>query len=248
MCRHIAYLGEPRSLSSLLVEPKHSLVRQSYAPREQRHGKVNADGFGVGWYAPGDPEPARYRQDTPIWSDPSFPDLARVVRSTAIIAAVRSATAGTAGGVEAAAPFSDSTYLFSHNGAIAGWPDQLAGLLDKIPADRLVDLVARTDSALIWAIVQEALASGLSPDRALTSTVQQLRAESAGRLNLLLLSRRQIFATRSGDTLYHRELSDGVVVASEPYDDAPGWTAVPEDSVLIATPSHIDIQPIRAEM
>ncbi len=52
MCRHLAYLGPEEPLGRVLVEPPHSLFRQSWAPRRQRYGTVNADGFGVGWYAP----------------------------------------------------------------------------------------------------------------------------------------------------------------------------------------------------
>jgi len=67
MCRHLAYLGPPVTLRSLLTDLPHGLATQSWAPRRQRHGTVNVDGFGVGWYAPGDPEPARYRRAGPIW-------------------------------------------------------------------------------------------------------------------------------------------------------------------------------------
>src|SRR5690349_24282009 len=104
MCRHLAYLGPPASLQELLVDPPYGLVRQSWAPRRQRFGTVNADGFGVGWYAPDDPVPARYRRAVPIWADRSFADLARVTRTGAVLAAVRSATAGTAPDESAAAP------------------------------------------------------------------------------------------------------------------------------------------------
>ncbi|MCW2891410.1 MAG: hypothetical protein JWO75_899, partial [Actinomycetia bacterium] len=41
MCRHLAYLGPPASLRSLLIDPPHSLYRQAWAPRLQRHGTVN---------------------------------------------------------------------------------------------------------------------------------------------------------------------------------------------------------------
>ena len=44
MCRHLAYLGRPVPLRELLADPPHSLLRQSWAPRRQRHGTVNADG------------------------------------------------------------------------------------------------------------------------------------------------------------------------------------------------------------
>ena len=63
-----------------------------------RGGGVNADGFGVGWYAGGAPMPARYRRAT-VRSGPTgrSPTLASVVSSGAVLAAVRSATVGHAG-------------------------------------------------------------------------------------------------------------------------------------------------------
>ena len=67
MCRHMAYLGPPASLRDLIIEPPYGLARQAWAPRRQRYGVMNADGFGVGWYADGDPLPARYRRSGPIW-------------------------------------------------------------------------------------------------------------------------------------------------------------------------------------
>ncbi len=163
MCRHLAYVGTPRTLHELLIEPEWSLVRQSYEPRRQLHGIVNADGFGAGWYSGDDPTPARYRRDTPIWSDESFRDVARTTSSRAVLAAVRSASEGTAHGVEAAAPFAAGRYLFSHNGRIEGWPTSVTGLADKLPTSALLDLVARTDSALLWALTQEASDSRALP-------------------------------------------------------------------------------------
>ena len=36
------------TLSSVVLEPEHSLLVQSYVPKEMMSGAVNADGFGVG--------------------------------------------------------------------------------------------------------------------------------------------------------------------------------------------------------
>jgi glutamine amidotransferase len=65
MCRHLAWLGEPRSLAELALAPPFPLLRQSYAPRRQRYGTVDADGRGAGFCTPGGPEPARWRSDIP---------------------------------------------------------------------------------------------------------------------------------------------------------------------------------------
>ena len=58
MCRHLAYLGPPASIAALLTGPPYGLGRQAWAPRRQSHGTMNVDGFGIGWYADGDPVPA----------------------------------------------------------------------------------------------------------------------------------------------------------------------------------------------
>ena len=53
MCRHLAYIGAPRHARDAGRSTRRTRCSaQSCAPREQRHGAVNADGFGVGWYAP----------------------------------------------------------------------------------------------------------------------------------------------------------------------------------------------------
>ncbi|MFD1052224.1 ergothioneine biosynthesis protein EgtC, partial [Kibdelosporangium lantanae] len=53
MCRHLGYIGPAMPISTLVLDPEHSLLRQSWAPTDMRHGgTINADGFGVGWFTP----------------------------------------------------------------------------------------------------------------------------------------------------------------------------------------------------
>jgi glutamine amidotransferase len=247
MCRHLAYLGPPTTIRALVIDPPHGLYRQSWAPREQRYGTVNADGFGAGWYADGDPIPARYRRDRPIWNDASFADLARVTRTGALLAAVRSATAGCAHGEAAAAPFCAEHWLFSHNGALPGWPGSLARLASTLSAAELLDLEARTDSALVWALVLHRLRAGMELGDALGTVVLDIAAQTAGRLNLLLTDGATIAATTWGDTLYYRlDPAGAVLVASEPCDDEPGWVAVPDRSLLLAQAEKAQHVPLTA--
>jgi gamma-glutamyl hercynylcysteine S-oxide hydrolase len=246
MCRHLAYLGPPATLGSLLTDPPYGLLRQSWAPRQQEHGTVNADGFGVGWYADPDPVPARYRRAVPMWGDASFADLARVTRTRALLAAVRSATDGTAQGEAAAAPYAVGPWLFSHNGRIDGWPVATAGLAATLPAADLLALEARTDSALAWALVLRRLRGGESLADALAGTVGDLDAAgTTGRFNFLLTDGRTIAATAAGDTLCYRCQSGQVVVASEPFDEEPGWSTVPDRTVLTARPGVVDTGPLK---
>ena len=244
MCRHLAYLGPPVSLADLLVAPSHGLFSQSWAPRRQAHGVVNADGFGVGWYAAGDPRPARYRRSVPIWTDRSFADVARVTSSGAVLAAVRSATVGQSPDESAAAPYTEGQWLFSHNGRVDGWPDSLSALAARLPSYRLLTLEARVDSAVLWALVLERLSAGTSLGGALAATVADVRAVTTGRLNLLVTDGTEIAATAVGDTLFWAARGGGTLVASEPSDDDPGWEQVPDGSLLVASPDHVDVSPL----
>lgn len=270
MCRHLAYLGPAVPIGALIVEPPHALLRQSWAPRRQRYGTVNADGFGVGWYADGDPTPARYRSDRPMWTDPFVRDLGRVVRTRALLAAVRSGTDGMSYGEAAAAPFAEGPYLFSHNGVLPGWPASVAAVASNLTRPELMTLEAPTDSALIWALVRQRLlgaasmptagsvplaagagaagASGAAEANplaaALVSVVRLAAATAEGRLNLLATDGRGIAATTWGDTLCWRADARGVIVASEPFDDADDWHDVPDRSVLTATPDGVAVAPL----
>ncbi|MFG2292943.1 ergothioneine biosynthesis protein EgtC [Streptomyces sp. NPDC048603] len=253
MCRHIAYVGPVVRLGKLLTDPEHSLVRQAWEPRRQQHGTVNADGFGLGWYAEGDPVPARYRRGKPVWGDAAFADLARVVRSGAVLAAVRDATHPSSDGEAAAAPFSEGPWLFSHNGVLRDWPEALAhpaGPAAGLPPADLLSLAARSDSAFVWALVLRRLRAGEGLGDALAGAVRELWAAVPGsRLNLLLTDGGSIAATACGDSLWYLaepEAAGGgrTVVASEPYDDDPRWCEVPDRSVLTATRTRVVVDPL----
>ena len=258
MCRHLAYLGPPVALRSVLTDPPFGLYRQSWAPRQQRHGAVNADGFGIGWYADGDPVPARYRRAVPIWGDASLPDLARVIRSGAVLAAVRSATPGMALGEAAVAPFAAGNWLFSHNGVLSGWPASAQPLAVRTDVS-VLELEAMVDSAFLWALVLGRLRSGAPGDVALAATISAVEAAGgSGRFNFLLTDGRSVAATAAGDTLWYRQGDAAVTVASEPGDDEPGWTQVPDRHVLSVVspgntglsgktgPSAVTVRPLTA--
>ncbi|MEG3635336.1 ergothioneine biosynthesis protein EgtC [Micromonospora palythoicola] len=240
MCRHLAYLGPPVTLRELLFDPPHSLLRQSWAPRDMRGGgTINADGFGVGWYPDG-AAPVRYRRAQPIWSDPTIAELAAVTSAGAVLAAVRSATVGMAIVDTAAAPFADGRWLFSHNGVVRGWPDSMVPLAAELPVRDLLTLDATTDSALLWALVRDRLRAGVAPARAVAETVTSVAATAPGsRLNLLLTDGHTVVASAAGHALSLRATAGSVLLVSEPHDDEPGWREVPEGQLVQATATEV---------
>ncbi len=229
MCRHLAWLGEPRTVEELLYIPEHGLVRQSYAPRRQSHGTMNADGFGVGWYDRARPAPARYRRSGPIWADPSLASMAGVTRSGCVLAAVRSATAGTPPDESACAPFLlPGGMLLSHNGRVR--IDAVAHLVDP---GALAMVGSTVDSAYVAAVIASRLSAGLA--QAVASTVRELgRLDPTARLNLLATDGRETVATAWGDSLWSHRTDGGTLLASEPSDDDPAWTPTADRTLLSA--------------
>jgi gamma-glutamyl hercynylcysteine S-oxide hydrolase len=241
VCRHLAYVGEPVRLADLLLTPPHSLLRQSWAPCDMRGGgTVNADGYGIGWYADG--EPVRLRRAVPMWTDASLPGLASTVSSGGVLAAVRSATVGMPVVETACAPFTHGPWLFSHNGVVRGWPSSVAGLAEGLPVTDLLLMEAPTDAALLWTLLRASLADGVPPAKAMASLVASVASAAPdSRLNLLLTNGSTIFATAWTHSLWVRALPGGVVVASEPYDEDSGWQEVPDRHLVTATSSTMDI-------
>jgi glutamine amidotransferase len=243
MCRHVGYLGPPVDAASVLLDPPHSLLRQSWAPKDMRGGgSVNADGYGFGWYPGGGPAAARYRRDCPMWADGNLRTVAGNAVSHCVLGAVRNATVGLPTVETAVAPFVDGPWLFSHNGVVAGWPDAVGKLAARLDTRDLLTLEAPTDSALLWALVRDRLRGGTSMLAAVGDTVAEVAAAAPGsRLNLLLTDGTQIVASTATHALSVRRAADHVLVSSEPLDDHAGWEPIPDGRLVVATPSHVDI-------
>lgn len=229
MCRHLGWLGAAVTMSSLVLDPPQGLRVQSYAPRRQKHGLLNADGWGVGFFgAPSDDPlqrslqggvPRRWRSSAPMWGDASFESVAPALRSHCVVAAVRSASVGMPVEASATAPFTDGRWLLSHNGVV----DRAV-----LPVGYRAESVC--DSAVLAAVI---FARGMD---VLGDTVVEIGAtDPAARLNVLAANGSRIVATTWGDTLCVLRRGDGVVVASEPYDDDPAWVDVPDRHLVEVT-------------
>jgi gamma-glutamyl hercynylcysteine S-oxide hydrolase len=246
VCRHLAYLGPPVPLSRWLFDAPHAMVHQASAPADMRGGgTVNADGFGVGWHPEGQHAPVRYRRPQPMWTDAGLPSLAAATVAGSVLAAVRSATTGMPVQESACAPFAANQMLFSLNGRVAGWPDSVAGLAGRLPVTELLGMEAPTDSVLVWTLLRQRLNAGERPARAVAATVTEVAAAAPGsRLNLLLTDAHTIVATTLTHALAVRRDAGAVLVSSEPLDDDPAWTKVPDGCLVVATPAEVDITPL----
>lgn len=223
MCRHLGWLGAQTSVSSLILDPPFGLRVQSYAPRQQKHGLMNADGWGAGFFDEG--VPRRWRSAAPIWGDTSFESVAPALRSHCVVAAVRSATVGMPIDVSATAPFTDGQWLLSHNGIV----------------DRTVLPLTSTAESVCDSAMLAATIFALGPD-ALGETIAQIGALDRGaRLNILVANGSRMLATTWGDTLSILRRDDGVALASEPYDDDSAWEDIPDRHLVEVTATDVTL-------
>jgi gamma-glutamyl hercynylcysteine S-oxide hydrolase len=153
-----------------------------------------------------------------------------VISSACVLAAVRSATAGMPADETAAAPFQHGRWLLSHNGVVD------RDVLGPHPAAESV-----CDSAQLAAHVFD-----FGPERAGEFVTDLGKRDPGARLNLLLTDGERILATCWHDTLSVLRAEDGIVVASEPYDDDPRWTDVPDHHLVDIQAGEVTITDLEA--
>ena len=152
MCRFTLYLGPDIRLSSLLLEPDHSLISQSTHSRE-REEPLNGDGFGVGWYARKlSDEPSVFRSITPAWNNRNLHNLARVVSSDCILAHVRAATQSSGVNEANCHPFRYQQYLFMHNGDVGNFRQVRRRILESVCDEAFSNVYGSTDSECFFAL------------------------------------------------------------------------------------------------
>lgn len=249
MCRLLGYLGSPIQLDKLLYKPEHSLIVQSYKPRELETAILNADGFGVGWYhTQKDTTPYTYRNLLPIWNDLNLPQISRYVESGCVVGYVRSATPGLAVDMSNCQPFTSDRLLFIHNGYINNFRKTLYRPIRKSLNDHTYELIkGTTDSEHIFALLINELQESpeLPLEKALANTLTKLSELAKAYqvyfcANLLVSDGKKMIACRyasqsSAPSLYW--LRDGplypnaVIIASEPLFDG-NWNSCPEHSII----------------
>jgi glutamine amidotransferase len=251
MCRMLGYVGPPIDLHALLVAPERGLLDQSWRPRRQQHGTVNADGWGVGWYTDGAAAPARYRSLLPMWSDPHLDTLLPSVHAGIAIAAVRGATPPSPTQITNTPPYASGKLLVAHNGLVDGFHEGVGEELRRtLAVGRATALEGSTDSELLLALIAERVARGAPIPGAIAATVTTVLALAPARLNLLVSDGATLWAARWGDSLWlcdRTSVAGGVTVASEPDGDESGWAEVPERSLVTVSGGGVTIEPLERD-
>ena len=256
MCRWAAYRGDPLYLEELVSSPAHSLIEQSHCATRAKTA-TNGDGFGIAWY--GDrPEPGRYRDILPAWSDCNLKSLARQIRSPLFLAHVRAATGGGTRR-DNCHPFVLENWSFQHNGQISNF-DRLRRPMEAMLDDRLFHARSgTTDSELLFLL---AMQFGLmtNPVAAIAETIGfveglsiHLTGSALVRFTSAFSDGKSLYAIRyatdrKAPTLYASPVGSGYCLVSEPLnDDIDAWREIPDGSAVLIDDTGVHVTPFQPE-
>jgi predicted glutamine amidotransferase len=269
----MAYSGDPISAEELLFKPTHSIIDQSLHSR-MGATTTNGDGFGIGWYSGGDPQPACFKSIEPAWNDVNLREISRKISTPLLFAHIRAAT-GTPIQRSNCHPFRHDNWLWMHNGAIREFHRVKRDLVVAVDPALYADIEGSTDSETLFFL---ALTFGLTDDpftavaRAI-GLVEKVGHEHGVQYpfqgTLAVSDGQRLWAFRyssegASRTLYYsadvttlrhlhpevevlRELAaEARLVVSEPLGDLPGaWLELPESHAGVIQPGTDEMRPFR---
>jgi len=258
MCRLVAFHGPPAPLSRLVFGGSHSLVRQSWAPRELLSGSVNADGWGVSWWPSGAERAVRIARAEPIWFDPDLPGLLATLSAGSVLAALRNTTPGLPVDRSGLLPLLRDRWAFALNGYVPAFRARhMRRLREQLPDGFYARLEGVSDAETLFHLALAALAGGADPVDALAEVRDRVAARMGPKetapLTMVLSDRSGFVAlhtTVNGEvnSLYLRQggdlVGEGVLLASERLDETEGWRRVPDHSVVVAREGGLSVTPL----
>jgi len=245
MCRLAAYSGPRISLDKFLLSPNHGLISQSWQPKEMREAKLNADGFGIGWFAE-DEIPATYINTQPIWSDPNLHSLGKSLHQSTWLATIRSATLAHDVSFANTQPFCGDNFLFAHNGYLHRFRDNWRSQIrNSLKAEHENRIHGTTDSEYLFALFAQHYAEtnndAVGALRNLINYLDDIADGNRALLNIVIATPGEIVSLRhairadcpSMYLLQHdSEWEDAVLVASEAMTDSPHWQPISENRIV----------------
>jgi len=245
VCRLLGYGGAPLMVGKLLADPPHSLIVQSYQPKEMTAGLLNADGFGLAWYDRSKSDhPFTYRSELPIWNDINLPSLQRYIVSDCFIAGIRSATPGQGVGIHNCPPYTFRQFCFIHNGFIENFRHSLYRPLRSLLKDEFYHAIhGSTDSEHIFALLMQFYDAQPDLVKALHATIETVLDLSAqygvrSALNVIVSDGHVLVAGRYASaeplpSLYYLTKEDHSIVASEPLWEGDDWQSCRPHATIV---------------
>lgn len=270
MCRFVAYLGNKSvRISSVLIKPTNSLVKQSLLSRESTT-ITNGDGFGLGWYTAFDKEPALFTSLYPAWNDQNLSFLAQKTKSSVFFGHVRAASCGGISQFNCH-PFLYKQWMLMHNGGIPFFELIKRDVQELLDDEMFRWIKGNTDSEVIFALFLHLLKNSRcisTKDIALKlqetikiieRIIKKHKIKKVSQFNICITDGNQLIASRYSSSQYTKpetlyvhvdpeNTDDYVMVASEKFHQSKGqWRLIPVNTCLIVEP-NLDIHFMKFKM
>jgi glutamine amidotransferase len=270
MCRYAAYLGPELLLSELIYKPTNSLVHQA-TEAMQSLTRINADGFGVGWYAPAiSPEPAVFKDTSPVWNNYNLGSIAGKIRSPCIFGHIRKASSFDPVTRENCHPFDRGRLLWMHNGDVPGRARLTRHVAELANDVLLAKIRGNTDSEQAFTLFLTHLDDPLERD----PETEEMAAAMAKTIDLLARWHLEAgndrpletnFCVTDGESMVAARFAMGdkptpslfylqgdnhsgrrrALIASEPLTEGEEWRAVPESSLVVVDRDlEVEVRPL----
>ncbi|QDV39585.1 class II glutamine amidotransferase domain-containing protein [Tautonia plasticadhaerens] len=265
MCRIAAYFGPPMRVSHLMNDLPRCLQIQSRDARQMADSSIAGDGWGVGWYAPGNgPTPGVLKSILPLWADLNARDALPAIVSGSFVGHIRFASPNIEVCFTNTPLYALDDRIWTINGELSPWPGPLSrAIRDRLDADHEAEVRGATDGELLGALWRTHFrrAGGRDAGAALRATLREatdLARDHDGHVktNVILADADGLLAVRyaddgPGNSLYtlasEPRWAGGVVVASEPLDDGPGWHEVGPDTLVRGDARGLSREPLGLE-
>lgn len=250
MCRMTVYCGPPQTLHPLVFGGAHSLLHQSWEPRELLSGSVNVDGYGVVWHD--GRNFVRVAQPVPIWHDEDLETLLSSVQGSVGLAALRNATPDIPVDRSGLLPLVHAGHAFVLNGFVENFRLRLMRRFRATLPDQLyAALRGSSDSETLFLMALARIEAGATQGEALADLTEFVCAAVRGegltaQLTMVLADAEGVAVVRTGseadtNSLYFSDGSGlvrgGRLLASEPLDPEDGWEGVPPHHLVEMDPS-----------
>lgn len=253
MCRWLAYQGTPIYLDELIYQPAHSLIHQCL-DAQKTVTRVNADGFGVGWYSERD-MPGQFHETRPAWSDENLRSLSHHIRSHRFMGHVRSSTGSQVSRANCH-PFIMDQWMFLHNGQIGQFNKVKYDLERRLPEDLYLSKRGTTDSELVFLLM---IKNGLfeSPVEAIQRTIDEVERQcqlkqiaEPFKASMCVSNGGAFWVVRySSDgvppTVFLRSEQGNITLASEPLDGNDNWFMVKPQTITLIEGACCHIHELR---
>jgi len=249
MCRLAVYLGPETSLKHMVFDTNHSLEKQAWQPKELREAKLNADGFGFGWYND-NAQAGRYRQTLPIWGDANARDFCASLQRPLWLCYIRSATPGLSTGIENTQPFYYQHWQFLHNGYINSFNNNIRSKIRQLLHHEIESCIhGSTDSEYLFALIIHFYNQSADMIMAIKESFKLLNTwlgKERALLNIVISDGIEVIATSHAinglcPTLYYGKNiksfpKNSQLLASEPLTDDQHWQAITAHTLLRLRP------------